>query len=153
MREAPKQHILWGWLQADQVRKVDKIRHDEEFRWASYHCHFSFPNDHRNTLYMATDELDLGTNSPKVPGAGVFSQYKESLVLTEPGRSTSEWRLPRWFYPEGDRAPLSCHPRDLWRHDENYTYVQRRGPGQEFVLDLQEYPEAISWISSLLHNL
>ena len=151
VRGAPKQHVLWGWLQAGQVHKVDDIRHDEAFHWASYHCHFSFPYDHRNTLYMATDELYM-SNGAKVPGAGVYSQYRDRLALTHTGRPASEWRLPRWFYPGGDKAPLSCHPRNLWRHDESYTYVQRRGPGQEFVLDLKEYPEALGWASSLIQD-
>ena len=148
---APKQHVLWGWLQAGQVCKVDDIRNDEQFHWATYHCHFSFPCDPRNTLYMATDELDLGIDLV-VPGAGVFSQYRESLALSRTGCPPSAWRLPRWFYPTGDRSPLSCHPRNLWQHDENYAYVQRRGPGQEFVLDLQEYPEAKDWTSNLIKD-
>ena len=152
VRGAPKQHVLWGWLQAGQVCKVDAIRGNDEYRWASYHCHFSFPCDRRNTLYIATDEIDL-CDGAKVPGAGVFPQYRADLSLSECGRSASEWRLPRWFFPGHARAPLSCHPRHLWRHDENHTYVQRRGPGQEFVLDLQAYPEATGWISSLLHDL
>ena len=151
VRHAPKQHVLWGWLQAGQVCKVDDIRNDEQFHWATYHCHFSFPFDHRNTLYMAAEELDLG-NDLKVPGAGEFPQYRERLALTETGRSPSAWRLPRWFYPTGGRAPLSCHPRNLWRQDESYTYVQRTAPGQEFVLDLHEYPEALNWISSSVQD-
>ena len=150
-RQAPKQHVLWGWLQAGQICKVDDIRNDEKFHWATYHCHFSFLDDDRNTLYMATEELEV-SNDLIVPGAGVFSKYSERLALTETGRSASQWRFPRWFYPEGARTPLSCHPRKLWRHDDSFTYVQRRGPGQEFVLDLNEYPEALGWISTLFQD-
>ena len=151
VRNAPRQHIIWGWMQIEQACKVDAIRKDESFNWATYHCHFSWIDDPKNTLYVATRHLDLD-DSLTVPGAGVFPRHHERLVLTKPGGSVSQWRLPRWFYPEGNRTPLSCHPRQLWRHDNAHTYVQRKAPGQEFVLDLEEYPEAMDWVTGLLRD-
>ena len=32
----PQQHILWGWLQIEQVCKVEEIRDDEKFRGIKY---------------------------------------------------------------------------------------------------------------------
>ena len=152
VRGEPQQHILWGWLQIEQVCKVDEIRNDERFDWATYHCQFSWSGDPKNTLYVATDQLDL-QDTVTAPGAGVFSRFDERLALTKPGGSASQWRLPRWFYPDGDKTPLTYHPRNLWRHDDDYAYVQRRGPGQEFVLDLRQYPEAMGWLSGLVRDL
>ena len=40
VRGAPRQHVLWGWLQVGQSRRVEEIRGAEEFRWADYHCHY-----------------------------------------------------------------------------------------------------------------
>ncbi len=151
VRSAPELHMLWGWLQIEQVCKVDDIRHDEKFDWATYHCHFSSSGDPRNTLYVATDQLDL-TDTVTMPGAGVFPKFDERLVLTEPGGLVSRWRLPRWFYPDGDKTSLTYHPRELWRQDGNFAYVQRRGPGQEFVLDSLQYPESMGWLSGLVRD-
>ncbi len=84
----------------------------------------------------------------------MFPQFDERLVLTKPGGSMSQWRLPRWFYPDGNKTPLTYHP-DLtsWQHDDDYAYLQSVGRGQEFVLDLRQYPEALGWISGLVRDL
>ena len=81
------------------------------------------------------------------PGCGAFPMVEDRLVLTRPGGNPSEWRLPRWFYPGPPRKPLAGHSSRLWTRDEHYSYVQRKGPGQEFVLDLSEYPEALPWVA------
>ena len=73
-------------------------------------------------------------------------------MLTRPGGRASEWRLPRWFFPDPPKNPLTNHPRGLWTRDDHYAYVQRKGPGQEFVLDLQEYSPAVAWFSGLVHD-
>ena len=151
VRNAPQLHLLWGWLQIGQVCKVDEIRLDEKFSWATYHCHFEWFGDPRNTLYVATPQINL-TDTVKTPGAGVFSHFDQRLALTEPGGLASQWRLPRWFYPDGGKIPLTYFPRKLWRQDIGFAYVQRRGPGQEFVLDLTQYPEAIDWFSGLIRD-
>ena len=150
---APKQHILWGWLQIEQVRKVHQIRADETlFDWASYHCHFGF-NDPSNTLYVATHRLDLN-DTVASPGYGVFPRFDERLVLTKPRGSASQWRLPRWFYPSGNKTPLSYHRnRVRWKRTHDCAYLQSVGRGQEFVLDISEYPEALPWVSGLVNDL
>ena len=153
VKDAPKLHILWGWLQIEQVCKVDDIRHDGKFDWATYHCHFSWSGDPRNTLYVATRRLDLNDTVAAL-GAGVFPNCDERLVLTMPGGSVSQWRLPRWFYPDGNKTPLTHHRKGpRWKHNAEYVYLQSVGRGQEFVLDLQQYPEALGWLSGLVHDL
>ena len=87
-----------------------------------------------------------------VSGAGVFSRAGQRLVLTQPSGSVSRWRLPRWFYPDEGKVPLTYFPRELWRQDKDFAYVQRRGPGQEFVLDMAQYPESRDWLSGLLQD-
>ena len=151
VRNSRELHVLWGWLQIDQVRKIDEIRHDAKFDWATYHCQFNRSGDPRNTLYVATHRLDIN-DIVTAPGAGVFPRFDERLVLTKPSGSVSQWRLPRWFYPDGGKAPLTYHPRELWRQDGDFAYIQRRGPGQEFVLDLLQYPDAMDWLSGLVRD-
>ena len=91
----------------------------------------------------------------EIAGWGVFPKFDQRLVLTDPnGAGVSQWRLPRWFYPDGNKPPLTYHPdRRCWRHDANYAYLRGVGRGQEFVLDLTHYPEAVEWLSDLVSSL
>ena len=67
----------------------------------------------------------------------------------------SQWRLPRWFYPDGNKPPLTYHGnvQKRWRRDANHAYLRSVGRGQEFVLDLAHYPEAVDWLSDLVNSL
>ena len=130
---APEQHVLFGWLQVGAIRREDG-------------------EDWQGGCYVARDEL-ISNSTTTRRGYGVFEYLDERLVLTEPGADPSRWRLPLWFYPEPPKVPLTYHPPRLWRRDARHAYVQRRGPGQEFVLDLQHYPEALSWVSQIVGDL
>ena len=85
----------------------------------------------------------------------MFPRFDQRLVLTDPnGAGVSNWRLPPWFYPDGNKPPLTYHPDPKrWRRDANHAYLQSVGRGQEFVLDLAHYPEAIEWLSDLVSSL
>jgi hypothetical protein len=104
-------------------------------------------------VHVASENLDLG-DGLSAPGYGVFRRFNGRLVLTEPANRVSEWRLPQWFYPDGNKTPLSYHG-DLgrWKCDWDYAYLQGVGLGQGFVLDLEQYPEAVDWVSGLVSNL
>lgn len=103
-------------------------------------------------------KLDLGNDdAPRgVAGWRVFHKFDQRLVLTDPnGAGVSQWRLPRWFYPEGNKPPLTYHGNvpERWRHDADYAYLRSVGRGQEFVLDLDHYPEAVGWLADLVSSL
>ena len=147
VKNAPRQHILWGWLQIGEIHKVDELAKDE-LPWSRYHPHRHPSRDRysRNTLYVASGGLHLGSESI-APGAGCFLKSHERLVLTNPnGSGVTDWRLPRCFNPDHGKTPLSYHGNCKWKPNEGYVYVQRRGPGQEFVLDLDQYPEVTDWL-------
>ena len=133
IRDTPQQHVLFGWLQVGYIHKVGDG--SGESAW-----------------YVATERLSLG-DGISLPGSGVFPLFDERLLLTKPSGSASQWRLPRWFYPESPKPCLTYHPLHLWRRDNEYAYVQRRGPGQEFVLNTGQYPEAQTWASRLIRSL
>ncbi len=148
VKDTPKQHILWGWLQIGKIRKVDELAKDE-LSWSRYHPH-RHPSRGRNpanTLYIASEELRLGNRSI-APGAGCFPKFHERLVLTNPdGSGVTDWRLPRAFYPDNNKPPLTYHPKpDRWNHDGHHTYLQSASRGQEFVLDLDQYPGVTDWL-------
>ena len=82
--------------------------------------------------------------------------FDRRLVLTAPnGTGVSQWQLRRWFYPDGDEPPLTYHGNvtERWRRDADHAYLRSVGRGQEFVLDLDHYPEAIGWLSGLVNGL
>ena len=85
----------------------------------------------------------------------MFPRFDRRLVLTDPdGAGVSQWRLPQWFYPEGNKLPLTYHPnRTRWRRDADHTYLRSVGRGQEFVLDLAHYSEAVERLSDLVSTL
>ena len=88
-------------------------------------------------------------------GWGVFPKLDPRLVLTDPdGPGVSDWRLPRWFYPDAVKSPLTYHvKRENWRYNCEHAYIRSVGRGQEFVLDLAGYPEAMGWVSGLVSDL
>ena len=152
IKGAPEQHILWGWLQIGEICKVDELA-QEELPWTRYHPHRSplRGKDSTNTLYIASGSLDLG-DGPIGPGAGQFPKLHLNLILTEPGKSRSYWRLPRCFYPDEGKCPLTHFPdpNKNWDQDDKYAYAHRRGPGQEFVLDLDQYPGVMDWLTQCI---
>lgn len=144
---APDLHVIWGWLQIDEVVPVGSVEHPA---WMKYHPHISSPRGRANTMYLARDKLTLDGVELNIPGAGVFGQYTDRLRLTKPGAGRSLWSLPAWFAAEG-RPPLGFHS-DLrrWQRDGDRVDLQTVGRGQEFVLDMGSYPEAIGWLVDLL---
>ncbi len=148
-------HILWGWLQIGEVHEQVGRTGLPELPWASHHPHLQYPGD-RNTIYVASESLKIG-NRFKARGEGVFPQLRDELVLTEPGRSASNWRLPRWFYPENGKPALTYHTKsNRWtrkRGDSEHVYLQSVGRGQEFVLDCDYYPDAVGWARNLILDL
>ena len=157
VRGAPELHLLWGWLQVDEMYRVADIG-PNDLTWARHHPHlFSQYRDDTNTVYVASTKLELsgGADRCEIPGWGVFPELDRRLILTDPnGAGVSSWRLPRWFYPDGNKPPLTYHPdRKRWRRDPNHAYLRSVGRGQEFVLDLAHYPEAVDWLSSLVSDL
>ena len=151
IRSEPKRHVIWGWLQIDEIIQVDP--HRNELAWVGNHPHGNRPPDPSNTLYCATDKLSLPTQGPtELPGAGVFEEFHLRLQLTDMGnRGPSLWRLPAWFSPFSRPSCLSYH-RDFsrWTLAPESVQLQTVGKGQEFVLNVDDYPESIHWISGLM---
>lgn len=91
--------------------------------------------------------------SINLPGAGIFPCYHPALRLTEvePYLSRGSWRLPAWMYPGERRSALTYHADPKrWEMYEGYTQLKSVGRGQEFVLDCDEYPEAVGWLENVL---
>lgn len=142
-------HLLWGWLQVGEV--LDLNSDTQVPAWAAYHPH-CYREAANNMLYMATDKLTLHGQQTQWPGAGVFPYWRSSLQLTAPhSTKPSLWQLPHWFYPEAGKRPLTYHGNlQRWQREQGYTLLQSVYRGQEFVLDLTEYPEGQQWVRKLI---
>ena len=146
-------HAIWGWLHIGQVHAIDKLA-PEAMPWARYHPHFHGQPDAGNTLYESSDACQLPTGVEVFPGSGVFPRLREELVLTDPqSRLPTRWRLPAAFYPSEDRPPLSYHTKpERWQLKSPWCYLDCAARGQEFVLNLDSYPDLTDWLSALLRT-
>jgi hypothetical protein len=137
-KDTPRQHVLWGWMQIDEIMKVD----DCQYTWAKYHPHFSRPENSNNVIYIAKEHK----------GAGIFSSFSKSLVLTDPeSESPGQWKLPGWFFPKNGKSPLTYHS-DLnrWKKSNGAARLKVVDRGQEFILDTKDFPESVDWLGKLL---
>ncbi|MDR3716057.1 MAG: hypothetical protein P4L51_24905 [Puia sp.] len=146
-------HTIFGWLQvADRVAVSAWPTADG---WARYHPHFARKENPNNVLYVATDRLKLqGKNSLGIVGAGTFHSFSQRLRLTAPDSARPGlWLLPDWFHPENHTSVLSYH-RDFsrWQRCRGGVTLSSVSRGQEFVLDCEDYPEAVEWLWSILQE-
>ena len=142
------------WLQIEQRKPVAQRADIPD--WAMYHPHCQRAQVAAlDSLYVATDHLQLPGLSVDVPGAGFFRRYHPSLCLsnTDTYQSRRLWRLPPWIYPAPGKIPMTYHASPvLWRREDGYTLLRTAGRGQEFVLDCEEYPEAVEWAGSIIEG-
>jgi hypothetical protein len=141
---APDLHVLFGWLEVGDVWR-GRTGPCEAPQWASSHPHVAaMPGRRANTIYVASDG-----NLPH--GGGVFPKRHEDLVLTAPSAPRATWRLPEWFCAGGKRPKLTYHPGQTnWAVDGEHVLLQSARRGQEFVLDADDYPEAVTWARRLI---
>ena len=152
---APDIHVIFGWLEIGEVLPIALQRNAclENFPWIANHPHVAKPShytDERNTLYMAKTESSFSQTAKF--GGGRFDRYNETLKLTRPGCTRTNWSLPHWFMPN-DRTPLTYNPRpDQWQMASDRVHLRSAAKGQEFVLDSAEYPELESWVASIIRD-
>jgi hypothetical protein len=110
-KSSPKLHVLWGWLQIDEILVVDACD-KARYKWASYHPHFNWTPDEKNTVYVSRQYLKLpGVGAEEFAGAGVFKYFSEQIQLTAPhAKSHTIWDLPEWFYPRDGKSRLIPFP-------------------------------------------
>ena len=150
---APNLHVLFGWLEVEDVLPVvlDRQKCLNKFPWIADHPHVANQEhytDPRNNLYIAPEQSRLAEGSM---GGGTFGQFSPDLCLTATGHSRSVWRLPHWFYPQDGRQLLSYHGHpDRWSKGGDTCILKSVAKGQEFVLDLDDYPEASGWLKSVV---
>ena len=150
-KSAVARHIIWGWLQVDEIYKVTPGLAGT-FDWMSYHPHFEHADEKNNVIYVSRRFLQMpGCESRS--GSGVFNRINSSLVLSSTCRESgaSLWELPGWCYPRKGVYPLTYHGKmERWQRNGATTLLRAVPRGQEFVLDADHFSEAIEWVCSLL---
>ena len=145
--DTPDLHLIFGWLQVGQVFHEHKI--SQLPKWLQSHPHACghSAKARNNVIYVAKHKLDID-GLAEIDGGGVFDTFSPTRVLTaEEAASRSIWKLPSWFAAE---PRLSYHRNaDRWKLSNSTCQLQTVGRGQEFVLDCENRPEAITWIRSL----
>jgi hypothetical protein len=147
VRAAPKFHVIFGWLQVGKIARATNGL-VTEIPWADRHPHLDAPDRYKNnTLYFSSERLS--SIDLKTRGAGTFDRIRPELILTKTDSNCSVWQLPRWFNPVA-RTPLSYHVNPArWTDCSTSMRLQSVGRGQEFVLDVEQYPEARAWLRSI----
>jgi len=144
-------HVIFGWLQI--AKRVAVSNWPTDAAWALYHPHFRLEPSPTNIVYVAAERFQFpAERSGTIPGAGLFHGFRPQLQLTEPQCSRpSLWLLPEWFHPSGRDSALTYHC-DLarWQKSKAGVMLNSVGRGQEFVLDCDDYPEAINWLREVL---
>ncbi len=148
-REAPDLHVLFGWFQIESALDLAAgLPAREDWRRDHPHCHGR--RGVNNVLYTATRQLRLPGYAGAVAGAGLFGRYAPRLCLTAPGGPRGRWRAPGWLHPAGRASTLTYHRNpDRWRRVEGGTELHCAARGQDFVLDCDDYPEAVGWAWAL----
>ena len=138
LASAPDLHVIFGWLRVGEVLRLGP---DPIPQWLLDHPHASRDCSPHNTVYV----------SKGPSGAGVFSNFRSQLRLTEATSTRrSVWRLPSDFLP-GARSPLTYHKAPArWTKTQDGCRLQSVGKGQEFVLDLDEYPGVHRWAEAIV---
>ncbi len=155
---APDLHCFYGWMQIGSVDSVENIKQSQKDAWMHYHPHCLADFRGNNVIYRASSDLsipslshpDLTLPDLTLPGAGLFASYRDDICLTAQGCSRSRWRLPLWMNPEGRRSTLSYHGDfKRWQKGDDHVLLRSAARGQEFVLDLDDYPEGREWVGRL----
>lgn len=149
-KRAPDIHLIYGWLQVAAVWRPT-LALIARYPWLKNHPHCQDSGWHdNNSLYVASPSLAIGRRIYKLPGGGVFPAYNNELQLTAPDSSRSVWRLPGWMHPAGRRSTLTYHgERRIWQRHGEDIILKSRAKGQEFILDTDDYPEALDWLDTL----
>ena len=103
-------------------------------------------------MFVAADEVAVGGR--RLPGAGLFS-CKPERILSETGKTPSNWRLPAWMHPAAGVATLSYNVNvERWTSiDEHSCHLMSAAKGQEFVLRSKDSDRQDAWLASLFADV
>ena len=140
-------HQIFGWLEIEKIiHGTSKIKdYCDSLNAKHPHAINDYSN---NALYVGKKTSVFSSNDLNVPGYGEFRKTNSELVLTEMGKSRSNWIMPSEHFSE-EKNPRLFSNRLKWS-GENDNRIQCKGYGQEFIIDVDENPSAIDWAKSII---
>ncbi|MEQ1759422.1 MAG: hypothetical protein ABL986_13960 [Vicinamibacterales bacterium] len=143
-------HAVWGWMLIGAVHSCGSPPPDVS-AWAASHPHLSGAHP-KDEVFVAANELHI--NGKNLPGAGLFTSRPER-ILTAPGGTRSNWRLPAWMHPDAGHATLSCHgdPRRWSSIDSDACGLRSAPIGQEFVLNTTRQDIIEGWLEGVFADV
>jgi hypothetical protein len=154
-RNAPRIHLIWGWLQVDRLVPVADCPASIR-RWAGAHPHCHHEASPNNVLYLARRRLRTGGGGARdLPGSGVFARYRRLLQLSDPAaQRPGAWRLPMFMQPGEGRAAMSYHRQPgRWDGSNGALRLDAAARGQEFVFSAEAYPQSVQWLQAMIERL
>ena len=77
---APDLHVIWGWMQVDEVVPVGSVEHPA---WMEYHPHIASPRGRGNTVYTAREKLTLDGSRTRPSRRGRLRSLRRSAPADE----------------------------------------------------------------------
>jgi hypothetical protein len=142
------EHRIWGWLQIGEIIELgpDGSHAVVKRPWLCDHPHTRPGWCAQNVLYIASQELVLGSHVLSLPGSDALKAgYRLSIAEAKP----STWRVPDWLNPRRGGSGMTYHPPHRWGDDGTVRSAAR---GQEFVAAPQRHDNAVEWLSALLQE-
>ena len=142
-------HHLFGWLQVDQVIRGSKQirKFCEAIEIAHPHACLDEKRFKYNTLFVSNPESTLKFLGLDTRGHGLFAQTNNKLILTERGRTRSNWYMPKKYFSPS-LNPNLFENRLRWS-SQSSNRVKCAGYGQEFVISTLRNPSVKDWARDL----
>ncbi|ARI78527.1 Nmad3 family putative nucleotide modification protein [Halobacillus mangrovi] len=142
--EAPDLHVLFGYLEVNQV--IDVNADMEIPKWAEYHPHIQAREElknKRNAIYVANRNF---SKDRKKRGWGTFS-YRDELVLTQEGaKNRTEWKIPLCFKDEQTKF---THNIKRWEEKGDGISMQTSGRGDQEMY-VSDNKDVVNWAENLI---
>lgn len=154
-KDAQDLHIIWGYLEVDEIVDLSTQR---PYEWMKYHAHHVFADDYQhgnlNSIYVAKDQSAV---FPGRAGAQILP-YQPTLTLTQTqnNKNRGYWKLPSCFFDTNGKCLLSYHEKRFGEKiNKSWFNLSSANRGQEFVLDTQKLTQSKKnslkrWLNNLL---
>lgn len=156
IKKQKDKHIIWGYMHVNEVIYLydeSKKNINEEWlsrnKWINRHPHVIDRNRKANTLYVASERLELPSGKV-LPGFGIF-KYHPSLQLTEENQPyLCSWNLPVCLHPS-NKTTMTYHTKlERWELlDKNCVRLKAFPRWQESVID---GPDVMNWAFNLIEE-
>jgi hypothetical protein len=112
--------------------------------WLVDHPHVRAGWNAQNVLYVAADQLVIGSKELPLAGCGTLNK---GYRLSHGSATPSVWRSPDWLNPLQGGCGMTYHSPERWSAD---GIVRCAARGQEFVANPEPSPEVHAWLTALL---